>query len=55
MADEAGRIDLVMDLCIAHERWGSSPNPVLHDLLYYPLPPDIDNSLNEDTTEKLRE
>jgi hypothetical protein len=36
-----------MDLLITHECWESSSNPVLNDLLHYPLP-DIDNTLNDD-------
>ena len=37
-----------MDLLITHECWESSSNPVLNDLLHYPLPDDIDNTLNDD-------
>ena len=47
LADAAGTINFVMDMHIAHERWGSSSNPVLHGRLHYPLPADIDKLLND--------
>ncbi len=34
-----------MDLCIAHERWGSRSNPILNGHLHYPT--DIDRTLHE--------
>ena len=42
---------LVMDLCIAHEPWGSSSNPSLNDHLHYLV--DLDRTLNEVATDKV--
>jgi len=43
---------LVLDLRIAHERFGSSSDPNLNGKLHYPN--DIDRSLNEVATDKIR-
>ena len=42
----------MLDLRIAHERFGSSSNPSLNGNLHYPN--DIDRSINEDATDKIR-
>ncbi len=46
LADAVGSVNLILDLCIAHERFGSSASPVLHGHLHYPLPADIDKQRN---------
>ncbi len=43
---------LVLDLCIAHDRWGSSSDPSINGHLHYPN--DIDRSLNETADDKTR-
>jgi hypothetical protein len=43
---------LVLDLRISHERFGSSSDPTLNGHLHYPN--DIDRSLNEDVSDKIR-
>ncbi len=43
---------LVLDLRIAHDRFGSSSDPNLNGHLHYPN--DIDRSLNEATADKIR-
>ena len=43
---------LVLDLRIAHERFGSSSDPTLNGHLHYPN--DIDRSLNEAAADKIR-
>ena len=43
---------LVLDLRIAHERFGSSSDPSLNGNLHYPN--DIDRSLNEAAADKIR-
>ena len=43
---------LVLDLRIAHDRFGSSSDPSLHGNLHYPN--NIDRSLNEAATDKIR-
>ena len=43
---------LVLDLRIAHERFGSSSDPTLNGHLHYP--DDIDRSLNEAAADKIR-
>ncbi len=43
---------MVMDLRIAHDRWGSISDPSINGTLYYPN--DIDRSLNEAATDKIR-
>ena len=51
-----GPVNLGMDLHITHKHWGSSSNAVLMKTLHYPLPFDIDKTLNEDTPEdKIRD
>jgi hypothetical protein len=40
----AGPVPLVLDLRIAHERWGSSSDPTLNGHLHYPN--DVDRQLN---------
>ena len=45
-------VPLVLDLRIAHERWGSSSDPSINGHLHYPN--DIDRSLNEATDDKIR-
>ena len=42
---------MVLDLRIAHERWGSSSNPSLNVQLHYP--DDIDRTLNEAAPDKV--
>ncbi len=43
---------MVLDLRIAHERWGSSSDPTLNGNLHYPN--DIDRSRNETAVDKIR-
>ena len=43
---------LVLDLRIAHDRFGSSSDPSLNGHLHYPN--DIDRSLNEAVADKIR-
>ena len=45
------RLPLVLDLRIAHDRFGSSSDPSLNGHLHYLN--DIDKSLNEDATDKI--
>ena len=52
LANAAGPMPLVLDLRIAHERWGSSSDPSINGHLHYPN--DIDRSLNETVTDKIR-
>ncbi len=52
LANAAGPVALVLDLRISHERFGSSSDPNLHGHLHYPT--DIDRSLNEAVTDKIR-
>ena len=47
-----GPVPLVLDLRIAHERWGSSSDPSIHGHLHYPN--DIDRSLNEGAADNIR-
>jgi hypothetical protein len=51
-ANAAGPVPLVLDLRIAHDRFGSSSDPSLHGHLHYPN--DIDKSLNEAAADKIR-
>ncbi len=51
LTNGAGPVTLVLDLRIAHERWGSSSNPSLNGQLYYPA--DLDRVLNEAVTDKI--
>ena len=52
-ADVSGTVSLVLDLCITHERWGSTSN--LYGHLHYPRTDDIDRPLNEVDTDKIRD
>jgi hypothetical protein len=52
LADVAGPVTLVMDLGIAHERWGSSSNPALDGKLHYLNPADMDKALHDAAAEK---
>jgi hypothetical protein len=45
LANVADPVPLVLDLCIAHERFGSSSDPNLNGHSHYPN--DVDRSLNE--------
>ena len=54
LAGAAGRVNLVMDLRIAHDRWGSCSNPMLNGKLHHPLPVDIDKPLHDTAAEKIR-
>jgi hypothetical protein len=48
----SGSMPLVLDLHITHERWGSRSHPSINGHLRYPN--DIDRSLNESVTDKIR-
>ena len=52
LANAAGPVPLVLDLRIAHDRFGSSSDPSINGHLHYPN--DIDRSLNETATDKIR-
>ncbi len=52
LANVAGSVPLVLDLRIAHKRWGSSSDPSINGHL--PYPNDIDRSLNEAAADKIR-
>ena len=45
-------VPLVLDLRITHDRWGSSSDPTLNGHLHFPH--DIDRSLNQTVTDKIR-
>jgi hypothetical protein len=47
LANAAGPVPLVLDLRIAHNRWGNSSDPSINRHLHYPN--DMDRSLNETT------
>jgi hypothetical protein len=51
LPNTVGPVPLVMDLLIVHDRFGSSSN-LKNGHLHYPN--DIDRSLNEDVTNKIR-
>ena len=51
LANAAGPVPLVLDLRIAHDRFGSSSDPSINGHLHYPN--DIDRSLNESVTDKI--
>ena len=55
LPDAAGPLPLVLDLCIAHQRWGRTSNPSLDGQLHYPRPTDIDRPLNEAAADKMRD
>ena len=50
LANAAGPVPLVLDLRIAHERWGSSSDPSLNGHLHYPN--DLDGTLSEAAADK---
>jgi hypothetical protein len=52
LANVSGPLSLVLDLLIAHDRFGSSSDPSLNGHLHYPN--DIDKSLNETAAYKIR-
>ena len=52
LANVEGPVSLVMDLYITHERWGSRSDPSINGHLHYPN--DVDRSLNESVTDKIR-
>jgi hypothetical protein len=52
LANAAGPVPLVLDLRIAHDRFGSSSDPRLNAHLHYPN--DIDKSLNETAADKFQ-
>jgi hypothetical protein len=49
----ADPVSLVLDLLISHDRFGSNSDPSLNGHLHYPN--DIDKSLNESVTDKIRQ
>ncbi len=51
-ANDAGTGPLVLDLRIAHDRVGSSPDPTLNGHLKYPN--NLDQSLNDEPPDKIR-
>jgi hypothetical protein len=52
LSSSADPLPLVLDLRIVHDRFGSSLDPSLQGHLHFPN--DIDKSLNETTTDKIR-
>jgi hypothetical protein len=52
LVNVSGPVPLVLDLRIAHDHFGSSSDPNLNGHLHYPH--DVDTSLNEATTDKIR-
>ena len=52
LTDAADPVCLVLDLRIVHDRFGSRSDPSLNGHLHYPN--DIDKSLNESVTDKIR-
>ncbi len=52
LANVSGPTSLVLHLRIDHERWGSRSDPSLNGHLRYPN--DIDRSLNEAVSDKIR-
>ena len=52
LANAASPVPLVLDLHITHERCGSSSDPSFNGHLHYPN--DLDRSLNETATDKIR-
>jgi hypothetical protein len=53
LANAAGPVPLVLDLRIAHDCFGSSSDPSINGHLHYPN--DLDRSLNEAATDKIRQ
>jgi hypothetical protein len=52
LVNATGPVSLVLDLRIAHDRFGSSSDPSLNGHLHYPN--DIDRSINETAADKIR-
>ena len=52
LVNETDPVPLVLDLHIVHDRFGSSSDPSINGHLHYPN--DIDRSLNEVVTDKIR-
>ncbi len=52
LSNASGPVPLVLDLRIAHDRFGSSADPTLNGKLHYPN--NIDKSLNEAANDKIR-
>ena len=52
LVNEVVPVSLVLDLRITHDGWGSSSDPSINGHLHYPN--DIDRSLNETDTVKIR-
>ena len=52
LANAAGPVPLVLDLRIAHDRYGSSSDPSINGTLHYPT--EVDRSLNEAAADKIR-
>ena len=52
LSNETSPVPLVLDLRIAHDRFGSISDPSINGHLHYPN--DIDRSLNETVTDKIR-
>jgi len=52
LPNTSGPVPLVLDLRITHDRFGSRSDPSLNGHLHYPN--DIDTSLNESVTDKIR-
>jgi hypothetical protein len=52
LVNVTGPVPLVLDLRIAHDRYGSSSDPSLNGRLHYPS--NIDRSLNEAAADKIR-
>jgi hypothetical protein len=53
LANAAGLVPLVLDLRIAHDRFGSSSDPSINGHLHYPN--NLDGSLNEAAADKNRQ
>ncbi len=54
LVNAEGPVSLVLDLRLGHDRFGSSSDPTLNGTLHYPNPNDIDRSLNESASDKIR-
>ena len=52
LVNAGGPVPLVLDLRIAHDRWGRRSDPSINGHLH--CPNDIDRSLNESATDKIR-
>ena len=55
LANAAGPVPLVLDLRIAHDRFGSSSDPSLNGHLHYPKKNDLDGPLNEAAADKIHQ